>query len=484
MFASQKNSLLFFLSFFLFVFSTVAMAESPAATPTTIRVGVGENLVSVELAVVEGKYELVDGLTHKIICSDLTTGRWVAAPAGSNNLRLYFQGEPQGGVISSYLLLRPQNSAGLNVFSLGQKKYRNSLLLENRQGKIQAINYLDVEEYLLGVVGAEMGVGAPLEAYKAQAIVSRTYAYYSKAFPQLNYDLGVSTQWQVFGGYDQELLNSPLVKEAIEQTKGLVIRYDGSLIQAFFHSNSGGYTEACENVWLESLPYLQPVATPEDSVALQSDLAGSWAAETYLWEKTFTRQSLKEQLDKWNRTNPRDVIQVGEIKGITVQRWALDPLKREFLARETASGRVTQLNFVGTRGTKSFYRDQIRSVLGLRSTLFEIICDSSVKIWNAFGQLDEINDVSNLVAITADGYQAKLNGNQKDYYIWGAKGLQAVPKEFSSITFRGKGYGHGLGMSQWGAWGMALRGASCEEIIEHFYNQNKNDGHLSIEPIF
>ena len=228
-------------------------------------------------------------------------------------------------------------------------------------------------------------------------------------------------------------------------------------------------------MWLESLPYLQPVATPEDLVA-PSRIWLVQAAETYLWEKTFTRQSLKEQLDKWNRTNPRDVIQVGEIKGITVQRWALDPLKREFLARETASGRVTQLNFVGTRGTKSFYRDQIRSVLGLRSTLFEIICDSSVKIWNAFGQLDEINDVSNLVAITADGYQAKLNGNQKDYYIWGAKGLQAVPKEFSSITFRGKGYGHGLGMSQWGAWGMALRGASCEEIIEHFYNQNKMMG--------
>ncbi|MDD2432977.1 MAG: SpoIID/LytB domain-containing protein, partial [Clostridia bacterium] len=356
-----------------------------------------------------------------------------------------------------------------------------NLLLENFQGKIQAINYLDMEQYLYGVVGAEMGSGAPEEAYKAQAIVSRTYAYYCKEHPQLNYDLGVSTQWQVYGGYDNEVLSSSLVKKAVDDTRGQVIYYDGELIQAFFHSNSGGYSEACENVWSASLPYLQPVVTLEDAVAMQVNPGGSWAAETYLWEKSFSRQELRKQVENWNRAHPKDAVNVGEIYEVIVKRWAVDPQTKEFLAKETASGRVTQLNFMGSRGMKSFYRDNIRSVLGLRSTLFEVIGDSTVKIWNAFGSLDVFNYGHDLQAVTADGYVTKLNGNSENYYVLGADGLRKVPKVFSEVTFKGKGYGHGLGMSQWGAWGMALRGATCGEIVEHFYNQDKHDGRLRIQ---
>jgi stage II sporulation protein D len=463
------------------IFTSTIQGAQIACTPTTVRVAVGLNLTSVEFSVSEGNYELVDCLTHRVISSDVSPGTWVVAPAGSSNLQIYHNGQSLGGLGSSLLLLRQKNEYEQNVFCLGQKKYRGNLLLENFQGKIQAINYLDVEQYLYGVVGAEMGPGAPEEAYKAQTIVSRTYAYYCKEHPQLNYDLGISTQWQVYGGYDQEVLSSSLVKKAVDDTRGQVIYYDRELIQAFFHSNSGGYSEACENVWSASLPYLQPVVTPEDAVAMQVAQGGSWSAETYLWEKSFSRQELIKQLEKWNRAHPNDAVNVGEIYEVAVKRWAVDPQTKEFLAKETASGRVTQLNFMGSRGMKSFYRDNIRSVLGLRSTLFEVICDSTVKIWNAFSSLDVFNYANDLQAVTADGYITKLNGNSESYYVLGADGMQRVPKVFSEVTFKGKGYGHGLGMSQWGAWGMALRGAKCEEIIEHFYNQDKHDGRLRIQ---
>jgi len=450
-------------------------------TPTTIRVALGINMSSVEFSVSEGNYELVDCLTQRVISTDLFKGKWVVAPAGSTNHQIFNNGQPLQGISSSLLLLRQVNNKGLNVFSFGQKKYRGNLLLENFQGKIHAINYLDIEQYLYGVVGSEMGFGAPEEAYKAQAVVSRTYARYHKQHPQLNYDLGVTTQWQVYGGYDSEISSGSVVKIAVDETFGQVIYYDQELIQAFFHSNSGGYSEACENVWSASLPYIQPVATPEDAVAIQVAPKLSWSAETYQWEKTYSKQELMKQLTQWNRTHPDNAVNVGELLGISVKRWAVDPQTKEVLANETDSGRVTQLDIKGTRGVMSFYRDTIRSVLGLRSTLFEVIGDSTVKIWNAFGSLDILNNTENLKAINVDGYITKLNGNSDKYYVLSAEGLKTIPKDFSAVTFKGKGYGHGLGMSQWGAWGMALRGAKHTEIIEHFYNQDKNDARLRIK---
>ncbi len=440
--------------------------------PTSLRVALGTDLISAEFSVAEGSYELVDYITQQVFSTDSANLKWVVAPAGVNNIQISTNGVPDGRLGSSMLLLRQKNNAGLNAFTFKNKRYRGDLLISNFQGKLQFINLIDVEQYLYGVVGAEMGQGATKEAYKAQAIVSRTYALFSKQHPQLNYDMGINTRWQVYGGYDTEVLSSPLAKQAVDETRGQVIYYDGQLIQAFFHSNSGGNTEACENVWSESFPYIQPVATPEDILAGQPFQESGWAGETYQWEKTMTRQELKKQL--------ASSVNVGEIYDIIVKRWAIDPQTREYSTKQTVSGRVTQLDIVGTRETKSFFKDNIRTVLGLKSTLFEIISDSTVKVWNAFGTADNCNNTTNFYAVNADGYKTKLNGNNGSYYVLGADGLQTVPKVFSSVTIKGKGNGHGLGMSQWGARGMALNGTNYRSIIEHFYNQDRFDGKLTI----
>ena len=468
------------LSVFLLAKSSFTQGAQVTCPSTTLRVALGVNLTSAELAVSDGSYELVDYLTQRVISSDPANGKWVVAPAGSFNLQIYNNGLPVNGLGSSLVILRQKGSEGRNVFSFKNKRYRGELLIENLQGKVQMINLVDVEQYLYGVVGAEMGPGALEEAYKVQAIVSRTYALFYKHHPQLNYDVGISTRWQVYGGYDTEILSSPLVKKAVDETCGKVIYYDNEIIQAFFHSNSGGYSEACENVWVDSLPYIQPIATPEDALAIQAFQQESWAGETYQWEKNFTRQELNNQVTKWNRENPSNTINVGEIYELAAGRLAIDPQTREYLAKQTPSGRITQLDFRGARGTKSFYKDNIRSVLGVKSTLFEIVCDSTVKIWNAFGTTDLCSYTPDFYAVNADGYQTKLNGNSGSYYVLEADGVKTVPKVFSQLTIKGKGYGHGLGMSQWGARGMALQGVKHSRIIEHFYNQDKFDGRLTI----
>jgi len=449
---------------------------------SSLRVALELNLASAQFNVSEGNYDLVDYITQRVIVSGSGTGKWVVAPRGSANIQVSYNGSPIQGPVSSLLILRQKDCTKLNIFKYKNKRYRGDLLIENLNGKLHMINVINVEQYLYGVVGAEMGMGAPNEAYKAQAVVSRTYALYQKEHPQLNYDLGISTQWQVYGGYDSEALAGDRVVKAVDETGGLTIYYDNKLINAFFHANAGGYTESAENVWYLNLPYLKPVPTPEDSYALRVPQNGEWPAVSYQWEKSFTYKELRDQIAKWNREHPDERINVGEIRELAVSRQAVDPVTRGYLSSRTQSGRITQFDFIGTKGVKSFFRDGIRPVLGLRSTLFDLYLDSTVGLWNAFGSMDVLGQTKDLVAVTVDGLVTKLNGNNDKYYVVGADGVKTVPKTFTTVTIKGKGYGHGLGMSQWGAWGMAAGGDDFRSIIEHFYNGDRRDGRLQISP--
>lgn len=472
--------LLIFISLMGFSYST--LAGQFKCPPNYLRVALASNAESAEFAVAEGDYELIDYITHSVIDSNAVGGSWVVAPAGSTNIQVSNQGKGVQGLHSSLMVLRPKNDND-SIFRFKNKRYRGELLIENLNGKIQIINVVDIEQYLYGVVGAEIGAGAADEALKAQAIVSRTYALYYKNHPQLNYDVGITTKWQVYGGYDKEILSGARVKNAVDDTKSLVICYDDQLIQAFFHSNSGGYTESCENVWFENIPYIRPVAAPEDSYALQVEQNSGWPAVTYEWQVTYSKQELLSKFGDWNSKHPDDYINVGDIKELAASRYSVNPVTREYDSYETKSKRVTKLDIIGTSGIKSFFKDKIRSVFGLRSTLFIISHDSTIKLWNAMGTTDTYNNTNDLLAITVDGMVANLNGNNKGYYVVGADGVaKTLPKEFSTVIIDGKGFGHGLGMSQWGARGMAAGGTDYRTIIEHYFNQGRNDGRLQIKP--
>lgn len=458
-----------------------ASSAQYSCPPNSLRVALGLNMGSADFSIIEGSYELIDYITQKVISPNPGSGTWIVAPQGSSGIQLSNNGNKLPGLTSTLLVLRQKNTQAQNVLRFKTKRYRGDLLIENLNGHIQIINVIDVEQYLYGVVGAEMGTAASDEALKAQAVVSRTYALYYKEHPQLNYDVGITTQWQVYGGYDSEITGGAKVKKAVDDTRRQVIYFDNSIIRAFFHSNSGGYTESCENVWYECLSYIRSVSAPEDIYALQVSQNQGWPANTYQWQKDFTKQELSGQIKTWNSQNPSDAVRVGEIVDLRTGRLATDPITHEFSNYETPSKRVTQLDIVGSSGTKSFFKDRIRSVFDLRSTLFDIVMDSTVGIWTAFQTVEVFNNTNNLIAINADGMKSKLNGNNGNYYVVSAEGVKAVPKQYSAVSFRGRGYGHGLGMSQWGAQGMASQGSSFRKIIEHYYNQDKNDGRLTVK---
>src|SRR5512136_1131094 len=137
--------------------------------------------------------------------------------------------------------------------------YRGNLkLIVTGQGRINAVNLVDIEDYLYGVVPKEMPPNWPDEALKAQAVVSRTFARYQMdANASREYDISATTSSQVYGGIAAE---TDRTRRAIDATQGIILTFNGKPALTYFHANSGGMTEDARNVWRVAIPYLQSVS--------------------------------------------------------------------------------------------------------------------------------------------------------------------------------------------------------------------------------
>lgn len=455
---------------------------SPARAQQTVRVGLGTGLVQAEVQIYRSAYEIVDLASGTALARAERGSSWVVTPSA---VGLEIRGPEGSGVLVAQggVLFRGRAQGEEKpVFSLAGKRYRGDLQLVLGNEGLTAVNVLDVEEYLLGVVGEELGYRAPLEALKAQAVASRSYVLARKAVQGAAlYDVGADQTTQVYAGYEAE--GKPgfsRVKAAVEATRGEVLSYQGKLVEAFYHANAGGHTENSENVWQQARPYLRGVASPWDEFALQYEpqSPSGWPACSYRWEKTLSREQLDKRLAAWNQARaawPEQTINVGEVIGLRFSRLGSD-------GRPTVSGRITRVVFVGRTGEKELRGETARSLLELRSTLFTASLDSQVFVCGTAPGLQEWQAAEGLRALAAGG-GGPLNGSQTTYWVIGGGGVKrSLPKIFTQVAFSGQGHGHGVGMSQWGAWGMAAAGYDYRAILEHYYNQGKNDGRLQVAP--
>lgn len=279
----------------------------------------------------------------------------------------------------------PETDDGL-VF-IGDRWYRGKVRLARTSTGLTAINHVDLEMYLASVIGKEMYVSWPQAALQAQAVASRSYALY-KIQRQQNklFDLLSTTTSQVYGGVEGE---APSTLEAVAATEGQVLTHSGKIIEAVFHSSSGGHTENSEHVWMSAVPYLRGVPDYDHE------------APVYQWQINFTASQLRQRLPG-----------VGNIR-------ALIPVQT------SPTGRVKKLRVQGDAGSQTISGRQLRKSLGLKSTLFQV--------------------QPNFAPVA--GQPVALNG----------------------FSILGRGYGHGIGMSQWGAHGMANQGKNYQEIVQHYY---------------
>jgi stage II sporulation protein D len=369
------------------------------------------------------------------------------------------------------------SAAQPSLFCYNGVQYRGSLVIRSLNNNLLVLNVLNMESYLYGVVGEEMGGGASAEAYCAQAVASRSYALSMRGNSPW-YDVGSGTGAQAYGGYtaEQEFAcngDNPVV-DAVQRTSGQVLEYAGALVTAYFHANAGGYTEDMENVWAGSRPYLKGVQSDGDAYA---DKLGGGAQSDYTWTKTCDRSDLGTQLG------------VGRVLDIQVSRnrtqVSTDPVSGRVTMNlvpgtTTVSGRVTQVTVVGTDGTKTYYRDAIRQALGLKSTLFDVSMGGQLEALDSQGQNDALSG-SEVTALGKDGTPQSVPLRTGSLYVIGSGSrLVAQGASTDEITFSGRGYGHGVGMSQVGAIGMAVEGYKYMDILELYYDQGKQDGNLQI----
>lgn len=217
-------------------------------------------------------------------------------------------------------------------------RYRGEISLCTAGGRLRITNDVPLEEYLCGVLKPEIGASAPVEALKAQAVAARTYAI--RNLGRLNdqgADLDDTTRTQSYLGADGE---TPAICQAVQDTGGLVMTFDGKPIEAVYSTDCGGETAPGP----ASEPYLQPVSDPD-------------CAQKSAWTKTYTR----DQLD-------------AALQGLLGQ--SIDKIASLSIETTDSSGRAAVIEITGANGqTKEVTGAALRETLGtdsLRSTLFTV----------------------------------------------------------------------------------------------------------------
>lgn len=247
----------------------------------------------------------------------------------------------------------PMNSENMLVLTSGTitRNYRGSMLFSIDNGTIFPINTVNIEDYLKGVIGYEMSDSYPLEALKAQAVASRSYAQYHIGRHGSVYDVTDTTSFQVYRGINTSFKN---VDRAVEETKGEMIIYGGNIVEALYSANNGGYTEAAENVWGNTFPYYKSKKDDYDDYNKYDN------SRSYNWVKILTAQQITDTLN-WKLSST----------GNKFVRINLDTIATY------VSGRVKNLEIVYTDSnnieqTKVLTMDSARTFLGFQSSMYTV----------------------------------------------------------------------------------------------------------------
>ena len=337
---------------------------------------------------------------------------------------------------------------------VGQKRYAGKLNIFISDNHILVVNVLGIEKYLGSVVGSEMPAKWPLEALKAQAIASRTYALKQKGNPL--YDIDSTNKNQVYIGLEA---GTRRTKRAVNSTRSLVLTYKNKLINSLFHSSSAGMTENSQDVWKNKYPYLSSVKDfDKNNPKLR-------------WNKKFSKSHLQKLF-------PR----IGGIKQIEI----LDI---------TSTGRVKNVRVYGDFGTDQISGVDLRKRMSLKSTLirFKFIEDNETKSSNESLNLLSTNLLENeplthivrvgdTLIVIAEEYDVSVEdivalNNIKNSSLINIGQRLLVPRNSLNsssssekiLIVSGYGSGHGVGMSQWGAKYMANEGEKADSILRHFY---------------
>lgn len=422
----------------LLVFLFIAVPSSggatqPEAITPLIRVGLWEGQRSLSLSSDSG-FVVLDKGQQKI--ASYTAGEKVFLNIKDGKLS-------DGSKNISGLELQLQPLAADGVIIVNNRPYRGRLLLQwNTVSGMQVVNLLDVEQYLYSIVPGEMPSAWHMEALKAQSVAARSFAMAGfNAHRSAGYDVCATTHCQVYTGCQTE---TERARQAVDATAGLILLYKGQAVTAVFHSSSGGWTEDSQDIWARDVPYLRSV---EDYDV---------GTPNFKWEKKFSPESLAQRL------NESGYI-VGTLRALELSKLNYGGVNSH---DRTKRGRLKEMRFIGDQGSITLSGERVRDMLGLKSTLFDIELEvPSVR------QLEvEVGNMSRKqIDINLPPYKETTGWPTDRESIRRLSGRNG-----EMVVITGYGFGHGLGMSQWGAKQMAEKVPETDTkyfaaILNHYY---------------
>lgn len=330
------------------------------------------------------------------------------------------------------------------ILRVGQSSYRGCIKVECNNGSLYLVNYVSLEDYLRGVVPKELLCSAS-EAIKAQAVVARTYAWARRSSNKI-YDVDCGTTSQVYGGASVE---AAISDQAVADTVGQVLTYQGKLAsQTLYHSSCGGSTENPLYVYgAASEPYLTNVScTNEEGEAdCAASPYSSWQAR---WSKTELGQELGRYFGKkFSPVAGLEVVEQGPSGRISK------------LMIHFEDGSSTLLEYGAVRSALRFKDEsgRIHSLPSAKFTITEGCFKQSKPEWEHMQPTEPIL-----------GQVLDLLGTERALEEEIAS-LSSSADKSEFITVAGQGWGHGVGMCQWGAIGMAKRGESYLQILARYF---------------
>lgn len=453
-----KNILKILVLFFLFNSLCVSVQAVPAKNGRMVTVGISDtkfqnyyfNTVNISAT---DKFRLIDKSTNSII-AEFEANDDVKVFIKDNRFTIMLGKVTMANGINGPVEVVCDEGfvTVVNLKRAGKPAYYRGTFeitkAPKKDNQFNVINVLDLESYLRGVVPNEMPVRFGFEALKAQAVLARNYAIKPREKNIHNFDVCDSVACQVYFGANTE---KELSDKAVYETENIAAMYDGEPVLALYSSTAGGYTENYENAFSTNMangtrlfpgapkPYLKGV--PDDnktpslhteaearkfytSVPKTFDNASPYFRWTKEWEKSELEKVLKKTLKAQSST--------GFVQPVLKNEEDFGSLKSIKVSRRGVSGKAMCVDIVTDKGTFFVQKElQIRRVF----------------------QKDNISLPSANVIFDMETIEPADENT----------------KPITKIIARGGGFGHGVGMSQFGAGEMAKQGYSYEEIIQHYF---------------
>jgi stage II sporulation protein D len=413
------------------------------------------------------------------------------------------------------LAVSAKSGEPIKVLERSERTYHGMIEISRLTGKLAVINELPFEQYLVSVVSSELSKEWPLEALKAQAVAARTFALKQG----LKYQIAHLTDTTLDQAYKGAEVEFQAASEAVLATSGEVLTDQAGLITPLYYSNAGGLTAESTEVWGNKVNYLQSTATPDEGaekgkavwyqIVLPNGNSGyihsSYAkatgqknpADLPYYEATGTDiavrpapyvdnvgnpaafkvnigdrfvvigQAVESNAFSWVR-GPYDAAKLKDKVNSVLKKPIAGVLETLEVTKRGPSGRVIEMMANG-QALETEYPDALRSLLnGLPSTRFEIEETGRYTILGADGVIRNQSAAESNVAIAGANVQAKEVANSQLFVLNGENKVRMANKA-SQYIFKGTGFGHGLGMSQWGAKGFAELGYDYKKILQTYY---------------